>query len=392
MANIRYRYIHSLAALFLIVGMTACRPELQFLPESFQSPDAEISGDEEVVSLVFSSKAGSASLSLQSSEDWKAAFVNDRAREWCSIPSESGQKGTFTLTVAVKENATYDERMAVILLRSKDLQRTVVVTQKQLDALLLSPGKVELYPDGGTFTIEVNTNVDFTLSIPSEASQWLHRKETKGLIPNKITLEADPNTDIIPRQAVLTVKSSLGNEQVTVYQMGEAPALIISDRDIEVPTAGSGFDVQITSNLDVVTEFLPASCDWVEEVKTKIVSTNTYYFVAAANETGEAREMSIVFRNTEYNMSDTLLIRQAFLPGFSYTTSLQEVKGPWLSETSERAQIFWGDGVYESYNPDATHIFAQPGWHTVNVEGLTMTPLTLPELEDGMVIDFSRIK
>jgi hypothetical protein len=102
--------------------------------------------------------------------------------------------------------------------------------------------------------------------------------------------------------------------------------------------------------------------------------------------------MSIVFRNTEYNMSDTLLIRQAFLPGFSYTTSLQEVKGPWLSETSERAQIFWGDGVYESYNPDATHIFAQPGWHTVNVEGLTMTPLTLPELEDGMVIDFSRIK
>ena len=161
MANIRYRYIHSLAALFLIVGMTACRPELQFLPESFQSPDAEISGDEEVVSLVFSSKAGSASLSLQSSEDWKAAFVNDRAREWCSIPSESGQKGTFTLTVAVKENATYDERMAVILLRSKDLQRTVVVTQTQLDALLLSPGDRDI-----RFNLQIARSKTFDKIVP----------------------------------------------------------------------------------------------------------------------------------------------------------------------------------------------------------------------------------
>ena len=375
----------------LLLAFTACRPELQFVPESFQSPDAEIIGNEEMVSMVFPSHAGSASLSLQSSDNWTAGFVNNRARGWCSISSESGEKGTFKLTVNVKENDTFDERVAVILLNSKDLQRTIVVTQKQLDALLLSPGRVELSQEGGSFTVQVNANVDFTLSVPEEASQWLHRTDSKGLIPNRITFEADANMDVVPRQATLTVNSSVGKEEVTVYQMGEVPALVISARELSVPTAGSDFEVQITSNLDVETEIRPTSCDWVEEVETKIISTNTYYYAVAPNGSGEPREMSLVFRNTEYKLSDTLHVRQTYMPGFSMTTSRQEVKGPWLSKTNTDAGIFWGDGRYELYTPKPTHIYAQPGVHTIHIEGHTMTPIEIPELEDGMVLDFSRI-
>ena len=201
-----------LISLLFVIAATACRPELNFVPDQFQSRDATISGDESTVSMLFSSQAGTATLCLKTNKHWTASFVNDRAREWCSIPSESGEKGTFTLDVAVKANETYDERVAVILLRCEDVQRTIVVTQKQKDALLLSPGRVELSHLGGSFTIEVNTNVDFTLSFPTGAYQWLRVVETKGLIPNKITIEADPNTDLTPRQALLTVNSALGKD------------------------------------------------------------------------------------------------------------------------------------------------------------------------------------
>jgi hypothetical protein len=375
--------------LLILASATACQPELNFLPDSFQARDAEISGDEKVVSLVFLSQAGSASLSFESSKNWTASFVNDRAREWCSIPSESGEKGTYTLTVAVKENTTYDERVAVILLRCEGVQRTIVVTQKQQDALLLSPGHVELSHEGGSFTIEVNTNVDFTFSIPEEASQWLHETGTKGLIPNKIIIEADPNTDLNPRQAVLMVNSALGHEEVAVFQMGEEPALVISSREVLVPTVGGGFEVQITSNLDVEIEFQPASCDWVEEIKSKTISTNTYYFMAAPNETGEAREMFLVFRNAEYELSDELHVRQGALPSFSFTTKRQEVKVPWLTESNDVVRVFWGDGSYQYYAPDLVHSYVEPGMHTVQVEGKTLQPVTISDLEDGMVIDFS---
>ena len=381
-----------LISLLFVIAATACRPELNFVPDQFQSRDATISGDESTVSMLFSSQAGTATLCLKTNKHWTASFVNDRAREWCSIPSESGEKGTFTLAVAVTANETYDERVAVILLRCEDVQRTIVVTQKQKDALLLSPGRVELSHLGGSFTIEVNTNVDFTLSFPDGAYQWLRMVETKGLIPNRITIVADPNTDLTPRQALLTVNSALGNEEVAVYQLGEEPALIISSREVEVPTLGGSFEVQITSNLDVEIEVQPASCDWVEEVKTKMISTNTYYFMAAPNETGDARDMFLVFRNAEYELSDVLHVRQLSLPGFSFTTTRQEVRVPWLTESNDVVWVFWGDGNYHSYAPDLVHNYAEPGLHTVQVEGKTVAPVTISDLEDGMVIDFSRIK
>ena len=122
------KYFLFLMGLF---ALTACQPDLHFLPESFQSPTADISGGDTDVSLVFPADAGFASLGFQSNQDWTVSFVNDRAKEWCSIPFESGRKGAFTLTVSVAANADYDERSASIVLSCGDLRRTIVVTQKQ---------------------------------------------------------------------------------------------------------------------------------------------------------------------------------------------------------------------------------------------------------------------
>ena len=68
------------------------------------------------------------------------------------------------------------------------------------------------------------------------------------------------------------------------------------------------------------------------------------------------------------------------------------MKGPWLSEDVEEVTVFWGDGSFEPYAPNLVHRYAGPGSHTVQVEGNTLLPVRIPELEDGMVIDFSRIK
>lgn len=101
--------------------------------------------------------------------------------------------------------------------------------------------------------------------------------------------------------------------------------------------------------------------------------------------------MFIEFRNAEYELSDVLHVRQLSLPGFSFTTTRQQVKVPWLTESNDIVWVFWGDGNYQSYTPDLFHNYADPGLHTVQVEGNTVDPLTISDLEDGMVIDFSRL-
>ena len=292
--------------------LTACQPDLHFLPESFQSATAEMTGNETGVSVVFTADAGYATMTFASNQEWTASFLNERAKEWCSIPFESGQRGSYTLKISVAPNDDYEERSASIILSCKDLQRTVVVTQKQRDALLLSPGRVEIPQAGGRFTIEVKANVDYQLTIPNYS--WLHGVDTKGLVTTTRTIAVDPNPNVDPRQGFVTVSSSLGSEEVVVYQAGEDPAIVLSTKEVEMPAEGGTFDVQLTSNLDVEIVALPDGCDWVEEIQTKTMSTHTYYYAVAPNDGRAVRAMSLVFRNSKFGQSDTVHVRQAYLP------------------------------------------------------------------------------
>ena len=100
--------------------------------------------------------------------------------------------------------------------------------------------------------------------------------------------------------------------------------------------------------------------------------------------------MSLVFRNAAFNLSDTLHVRQAFQPGFSFTTTRSQVKVPFLREPGQNVRVFWGDGTVEPYAPDLVHTYAAPGVHTVVVEGDPVAPVRFSDWEDGMVIDLRR--
>ena len=89
----------------------------------------------------------------------------------------NGKKGMFNLTINVTANEDYDERSASIIIACDDIRRTIVVTQKQHDALLLSPGRVEMPCTGGRFTIEVKANIDYKETVPDDYS-WLHAVAT----------------------------------------------------------------------------------------------------------------------------------------------------------------------------------------------------------------------
>ena len=257
---------------------------------------------------------------------------------------------------------------------------------------LLSPQQVKLSQEGGTFTVELDANVEFTLSIPAEASSWLHQGLTKDAENiHKITVAVDRNTEVDTRESVLTISSALGNASVTVSQLGETPALSISPRNLDIPSMGGEFDTKVSSNLDIELEVLPASCDWVQMISSKTISTSTYAFQVAPNDVGEDREMSLVFKNVQREFSDTLHVRQKYIPGFTFTTNHLEVKAPLLKQPGEGTMVYWGDGSSELYGPDLTHHFATPGQHTVVVEGNPVDPIRISDLEDGMVIDFSRI-
>ena len=292
---------------FLLL-LASCRPELDYVDNTFRSSAATLSESGETITVLFNSEAGTASLDLTASGSWTAEFVNGRAY-WCSLSQTEGKRGVATLTFSVQSNGEYDERSAAVLFTCGKLKKTIVVTQKQRDALLLSSDRVEISADGGSFTIDVQTNIDFTHRIEADGSDWIRTVSTKGLKTNSVTFSVDQNFALDRRSGTVTFTGPAGSEVVHVYQRGETPTIVISDEEVSLPAEEGTFRVEVASNL-VVEMLMPESCTWLREMQTKTISTQSYLFSFERNHARSPRVCELIFRNESFSKADTVYIVQ----------------------------------------------------------------------------------
>lgn len=290
--------------------LSACHPEIEFVENSFRSSQAESSLSGGNLSVVFPSSGGSASIDLDASGKWSASFVNDRAADWCSLSASQGKRGTATIAVSVKENPDYDERSASINFTCGDVKRTIVVTQKQKDAMLLSSDRQDIGMDGGRFTIEVQSNVRYDYAISKNAESWLTLTGTKGLSTHTLTFNAAANETFLKREGEITFTSETGTEVVKVYQEADTPTIILSSNTVEMPVEGGHFTVDVRSNVDVSFE-ISSGCKWIHVAKTNSMSTNAYAFTIDENEQFVKRQAEIKFKCAEWNLEETVSVSQA---------------------------------------------------------------------------------
>ena len=292
-----------------ILLLAGCRSDIEFVESSFRPGHAEVSLSGSNLSMNFPSSSGSASVDLDASGKWTASFVNDRAKDWCSLSTESGKRGKATISVSVKENTDYDQRSASINFVCGDVQRTIVVTQKQKDALLLTSNRLDIGNNGGNITVEVKANVSFDYIISESAQPWIKLVGTKSLATSQLTFVVDANEDIEKRDGSITVTSSVGTETVRIYQDGATPTLIVSASQIDLPARDTTFQVEVRSNVNVTVD-IPDSCAWIREIQTKAISTNTLYFTVDKNDTSKEREGIITFRNDAMSLVEEVHVFQ----------------------------------------------------------------------------------
>lgn len=301
--------------------------------------DAENNSNSEVPSIemddevdlqpVIGSEGGTFTMTFTASADWTAS-VNavTRSVDWLSISPTQGEAGTVTLQVSVQPNETYDERNAAVLLTCGNAKQTITVTQKQKDALLVSSNKVEMDATGGTFGIELQSNVSVSYEIEESAKSWLTASPsstTRGLTASTLSFQVTENPDNAVRQAVITLRGNDLTEQVTVYQAGSEPAILLSQKEYTVPSDGETIQVELKSNTSykVVMPDVP----WITEASTRSFSAYTHYFTVAANEGYDARTAEVVFVSEgDGTMADTVKIYQAYKGAIVVAQQEYEVK------------------------------------------------------------------
>ena len=334
-----HKYLSLLFCSLTALVLVSCKPELEFVESSLKPGKADASFQDGNLSIAFPSSAGSATVSLEANRDWSAAFVNSRAKDWCSISTNKGKRGTANIIVTVKENADYDQRSASIIFTCDNIERTIVVTQKQQDALLLTSNRQDVGKDGGTIEVELQANIPYTYAVLESASSWITpANSTKGLVTSAIAFQVAANEEVEKREGAITISSSLGKETVKVYQEGATPTIIVSNNPVEMQHEGGLFQVEIRSNVDVSIS-IPGSCNWISEVTTKAISTNTYVFEVLENTKIRPRDAVITFQNAKYGLEEELTVIQDGAPD-----PVTTVDQPGLYGVSGKNYVFGLDG------------------------------------------------
>lgn len=134
--------------------------------------------------------------------------------------AETRGVSTHTINLHVNENTSYDNREATLRIYDKnsELSEVIIIRQSQCDALLLEQKEYSFDENGGTFTVNVNANIDYEVQI---GDSWVtEMPETRALVSSSHTFTVSEMTDNTPRETIITfIDSTTGiAEDVVIKQ------------------------------------------------------------------------------------------------------------------------------------------------------------------------------
>lgn len=308
----------------------------------------------------FQTTASSKDITFNSNMDWNIEVPQNI--DWCKVSPTSGNAGTQNVTISVSDNETYDDRSAVLRFCVGDSTKTIIVNQKQLDALTLTADKFEVPQEGGNIDVEVKSNIDFTYVIPEEFASWIHASSrgSRALTSHHLSFTIDASEEYEKREGQIIIKSGNKEEVVKIYQ-GGGGLLTLTPNDISVGSEGGTAEIVVNSNFDFDIEM--PNVDWLKKVDasmTRAISSHVVKFMVAENKGYDERSASVKIFDKNSNLSESVKITQSQLnailvdgeknysfdeEGGDFTVTLNSnvkydiaIEGDWIKESSTAAQ------------------------------------------------------
>lgn len=192
-------------------------------------------------------EGGETTASLTSNGDWNMVSRPD----WLTVVPESGS-GDAQLVLTASANLSGDARMGEVKVSTKNNTATLTVTQEAyVESTYLRVIPDYFYCDrwGDTFQIDVESNVDWTLT---EIPDWISASMTEGSNDGHIEVVVAPITEIAmeDRQATLVFSGGGLRATVVVAQSQESHQVFeVSPVDLEFSSLGGTMSLVVTSTM-----------------------------------------------------------------------------------------------------------------------------------------------
>ena len=295
MESVKYS-LYSLIAMFISVCFVSCG-------EDYSSP---LKG-QTVEDLVFEKGGGSKTISIGTKDLSKCAISSNA--NWCSARIDIS-----SVEITVQPNDNYDERQSIVTLTDPEDATTLSfkVLQNQKDAILVENETVTIPEEGGDVNIKVQSNVSYTVQIPSDAS-WLTQStsSTRGLTSSAIILKAEKNNsgDMRNTEISLINKESKTSTKVKILQT-ITPYIKIDKDIVEADVNGEVIEIKVNTNVKVDIEY---DGTWVRSggrENSEDFSFVQKIIVDPFKGSLKTRETKIFFANPKWDLYKTITIVQ----------------------------------------------------------------------------------
>ncbi|MDE5822441.1 MAG: BACON domain-containing protein [Paramuribaculum sp.] len=251
--------------------------------------------------LELSDKEGQMTFNLISDAAWTSTHVGD----WFTTSPTSGS-GNATITVAAEENKTTEERTGTINYAYLDKNTSVNVHQLA-KYMTIDNRTFEFDSKGGSHTIELSTNDEWTAEIEHNAS-WIKLSKSSGSGNTIITLTAEDNASVNTRSTAVVI-STKSAQSIRILVSQKPRHLSVSTSSI-LFFANGGTSEVFAINTDGTYE-IKSDAEWFTVNKGE---GNTFTVQATKNSSKEMRRGKIAISLTglkEGSLSLELTVVQA---------------------------------------------------------------------------------
>ncbi|MDO5443414.1 MAG: M64 family metallopeptidase [Bacteroidia bacterium] len=168
------------------------------------------------VSVSFESNGGVQYVNVSANYPWTASVSGSGF----TISPSSGD-GDSPISITATKNASQDENKGEITIKCEGLTTSVVLSQKASSMLIMSGGTITVPYEGGSYSTDIQYNVDYTVTVSAEAQNWIKVVRTKSLETGTLELSFEPNDSPDARSGKVAVQAqdfSINPVVITVNQ------------------------------------------------------------------------------------------------------------------------------------------------------------------------------
>lgn len=259
--------------------------------------------------------------------------------------------------------------------------------------MLNTPDKINFTEQGGTQQVSFSTNYDWSVS---SSESWLTVSSLSGLKSDgeiSLSITCGPNSTYDSRTSVIVISAGDLKTNITVTQDSNI-GLSVGQLSYSLDYTAQVLEIEVSANVNYSVD-IDSSCQkWISLNSTKALSSNYLVFQIGSNMSLDAREGIITIKQTEGNLSQTVIVRQRaydtsvltsyVLLSFS-STVIQPIQ---ILPASANWTILWGDGQYSLSGENTGHSFETEGTHTVLLSGSDITEFST-SVKGLEMIDYS---